>query len=134
MTDIIPTKQVKDLAEAIAHAEGFGADPNNVPTRAHNPGDLKIPGWTGKTTGVEGISVFETDEEGWQALYSQLTRIANNLSHVYNLKMTLAQFATKWTDTQQSNWLLNILFKLVESGYTVDKNTMLGDYFEGNLK
>jgi hypothetical protein len=122
---------ITDLAIAISHAEGFGV-PGAVPTRAHNPGDLKIPGWTGLKTGNEGITVFGSDDEGWQALYTQLLRIKNNQSHVYTLKLSFSQFAFHWTDTQEGDWLDNVLYKLRVIGYEdVDKDTTLGEYFEG---
>jgi hypothetical protein len=119
---------VIDLGAAIAHAEGFGIA-GAVPTRAHNPGDLKIPGWTGLTTGDEDISVFNSDTEGWNHLYDQLLRIQVGNSHVYNLNMTLQQFAAKWTDTQAVDWLDNVLYKLQVLGHYVSKTTILGDYF-----
>lgn len=124
-----PPQTVIDLAQAIAHAEGFGVL-GTVPTRAHNPGDLKIPNWQGAVTGAEGISVFLTDEEGWAALYAQLMRISNSLSHIYNLNMTFLQFSQHWTDTQDEAWLDNVLYKLQVFGRSVDKFTTLGEYFD----
>lgn len=119
---------VIDLAKAIAHAEGFGIS-GTVPTRAHNPGDLKIPNWNGAVTGSEGISVFLTDEQGWTALYDQLLRIQIGHSHVYNLKMSFTEFSRHWTDTQESNWLINVIYSLQTLGYSLDENTTLSDYF-----
>ncbi len=119
---------VIDLAKAIAHAEGFGT-PNSVPTRAHNPGDLKIPNWTGATTGIEGITVFQDDEIGWNALYKQLLMIKNNKSHFYNLSETFSQFAMHWTDTQSGYWLENMLAKLQELGHKITKDSTLEEFF-----
>jgi hypothetical protein len=115
---------VKALADAISKAEGFGI-PGAVPTRAHNPGDLKIPGWTGPKTGTEGISVFSTDEEGWTHLYQQLIRIVNGASHVYTLDMTLQQFGDRWTDTQQGPWITNVIAELQVQGFAVDESSTL---------
>jgi len=120
------SQYIIDLAQAIAHAEGFGVL-GAVPTRAHNPGDLKLSGYP--TTGAEGIAVFKDDETGWDHLFNQLRRININNSHVYNLKMTFTEFAVKWTDTQQSAWLDNVLSKLQNLGYNVNKDTTLGDFF-----
>lgn len=119
---------VIDLGKAIAHAEGFGVS-GAVPTRAHNPGDLKIPNWNGATTGTEGISVFLTDEQGWAALYDQLLRIQIGNSHIYSLSMTFQQFANHWTDTENQNWIENVTYLLQTLGHNVDENTVLGDYF-----
>jgi hypothetical protein len=119
---------VIDLGKAIAHAEGFGV-PGTVPTRAHNPGDLKIPNWNGAVTGTEGISVFLNDEDGWNHLYDQLLRIQIGNSHVYTLSMTFGEFARHWTDTQETNWIDNVLYLLQSLGHSVDEQTKIGDYF-----
>lgn len=118
-----------DLAKAIAHAEGFGVQ-DAVPTRAHNPGDIKIIGWTGEKLGLEGITVFPTDEDGWEALYKQLERIRLEHSHIYSLNMTFTEFAYHWTDTQMSSWLMNVLGKLQSIGYNVNNFTTLDSFFQ----
>lgn len=120
------SKEIVDLAKAIAFAEGFGVT-GAVPTRAHNPGDLKLSGYP--TTGDEGIAVFPDDETGWSHLYNQLNRIKSNNSHVYSPNMTFTQFARIWTDTAQSAWLDNVLKHLVFLGYNVDGTTFLKDFF-----
>lgn len=122
-----PDKTIKDLATAIAHAEGFGIE-NAIPTLAHNPGDLKLPGFP--TIGEEGISNFPDDDAGWARLYYQLYLIKDNLSHEYSPIMTFYDFAKKWTTTQQSEWLENILSKLNELGYKVTETTKLFTFFE----
>lgn len=119
-------KHIYNLASAIAFAEGFGL-PNTVPTRAHNPGDLKLEGYP--TTGEEGISVFPDDDVGWQHLYNQLSLIKTNASHVYSTNMTFYDFARKYTDTQQSEWLENVLSKLTTLGYKIDETTKLSSFF-----
>jgi len=120
------SEQIEDLGKAIAFAEGFGIL-GAVPTRAHNPGDLKLHGYP--TTGEENISVFDSDNEGWHHLYDQLIRIKFSRSHVYNLSMTFTEFASHWTDTSQSSWLNNVIFKLTELDYVVNENTTLGEFF-----
>lgn len=108
--------RIQKLAQAIAKAEGFGV-PGTVPTLAHNPGDLVIPGWEGPLLG-EGISVFETDDEGWFKLYHQLALIVLGNSHIYNLDMNIEQMASKWTATQQEAWAQNVSRELGVSVYT----------------
>ena len=120
-----------DLAKAIAVAEGFGVS-GAVPTRAHNPGDLKIPNWSGATTGQEGITVFPDDETGWNALYAQLQRIQIGHSHIYKLDMTFWQFAFHWTDTEEKSWISNVVYELQNLGYSVDENTKLGEFFQNS--
>ncbi len=124
------SKQIKDLATAISKAEGFGIL-GAVPTRAHNPGDLKLSGYP--VTGAEGIAIFPNDETGWEHLYSQLNRMATNASHVYRLTMTFKEFASKWTDTQQSNWLDNILGYLQNLDYNIDETTTLDEFFNERI-
>ena len=110
------TPQIIALAKAIATAEGFGL-PGAIPTLAHNPGDLVIPGWTGAKLGTERISVFSNDAEGWDRLYKQLLLIVSNKSHIYSLSDTLASMAAKWTNTAPSAWAMNVASSL---GVTAD--------------
>lgn len=120
-------KEIVDLGYAISVAEGFGADSNNVPTRAHNPGDLKLTGFP--VTGTEGISIFPDDETGWDHLYKQLERIKDGNSHIYSPEMTFLQFARLWTDTSQSAWLNNVLDQLRKLNYVVYPTTTLREFF-----
>lgn len=101
---------VFNFAHAIAKAEGFGI-PNAIPTRAHNPGDLVIPGWTGAKLG-ENISVFDSDLEGWNRLYHQLQLIIDGASRVYTLNDTIASMASKWTKTNQAAWAATVASEL----------------------
>jgi hypothetical protein len=85
---------IKAFAAAIARAEGFTIS-NSIPARAHNPGNLAIPGWTGETIGAEGISVFGSDAEGWERLYRQLQLIVDGRS-LYSLDWSIAQMGDRW--------------------------------------
>lgn len=97
---------IKRFAQAIARAEGFYVA-GSIPQKAHNPGDIKMINWTGPTLG-EGISVFQSDDAGWSALYRQLWIIVTGQSSNYYLDMTIDQMAAKWTATQQSSWAKNV--------------------------
>lgn len=123
---VVTTGGIQALAIAIAHAEGYYV-PGSAPNRANNPGDLKIPGWTGTTTGAEGVSVFNTPAEGWQRLYKQLDLVRTGASHVYTPGMSLGEFAAKYTDTQASAWLSNVLSWLNTHSYDADENTSLAE-------
>lgn len=120
-----PTQGVIAMAQAIAEAEGFFV-PGNIPARAHNPGDL-TEGDFGDTgvylTSSSGakIIVYASDQDGWNALYEKLQNIANGTSSVYSPDMTIAQFANKWTSTQQSSWADN-----VASSIGADINSVIG--------
>lgn len=114
------------LAEAIAHAEGFGV-PGAIPTRAHNPGDLVIPAWPGPSLGAEGISVFDSDGEGWLRLYRQLELIRAGRSRVYTLGMSIRDMAAKWTRTQPDDWARNVAAALAANGIAgASPTTLLG--------
>src|ERR1019366_8113704 len=96
-----------DLAEAIAHAEGFGVE-GAIPTLAHNPGDLVMPWLSGPKMGAEGVHVFEDDASGWAALEHQLELIRTRKSAVYVPSMTILDMASKWTNTQVNEWAVNV--------------------------
>lgn len=103
---------METFAEAIAFAEGYSDQfgrslPANIPARAHNPGDLKIPGWKGSTLGT-GISVFSSDAEGFARLYFQLNLILSGQSRVYKPTDTISQMAAKWTATDKGAWAANV--------------------------
>lgn len=121
---------VRHLADAIAYAEGFGR-PGAIPTRANNPGDLVIPGWTGESLGAQQISVFPTIEEGWRRLYRQLDLILNGQSHVYTrgADETIHSIATRWTLTESHIWASNVVFQLQSrwSYHDVTVDTRIGD-------
>lgn len=103
----VASPSIVRFAQAIARAEGFGL-PGVIPTLAHNPGDLKIPGWSGPTMG-QGISVFANDADGWDRLYRQLMLIVSGKSHIYSLSDTISTMAAKWTSpTEAAAWGSNV--------------------------
>jgi hypothetical protein len=97
-----PPIWVTAMAKAIAVAEGFGVH-GAKPTRQNNPGDLTVEGtiWT-----------FQSETEGWNALYRQLELMFDNRSHVYNSEMTLREVADKWTETEKEAWANNVANQL----------------------
>lgn len=100
------------FSRAIAFAEGFGHT-GNIPTRYHNPGDLKPPDGTGAYfTGQTGVgdgghAIFANDAAGWNALYRQVRFMANNLSAIYNTRMTITKVAAKYAEDSK-NWAKNV--------------------------
>lgn len=97
---------IKQFGHAIARQEGFYVT-GSVPQRANNPGDLVMPNWTGPTLGA-GISVFDSPDAGWNALYRQLWLILTGASNRYNLDMTIADMGAVWTTTQKTAWSTNV--------------------------
>ncbi|MHB8613957.1 MAG: hypothetical protein ACYDAL_16270 [Candidatus Dormibacteraceae bacterium] len=99
------------LAQAIATAEGWtNPNPNVVPRRAHNPGDL-TRSFGEPTAGVansEGVLKFLDDNAGWSALKGQVTAMLTGASHVYSPTMTLREVAAKYTGNDNSDsWAAN---------------------------
>lgn len=97
-------QKLNSFATAVAHAEGFGVR-HTIPTRYHNPGDLKsariyrpLPGQ--KQLGKGDHIVFESDAAGWEALRDYLSKMVDGRSKRYNPEMTLAQvsriYAGNW--------------------------------------
>lgn len=131
-----PTQdKVKAFAEAIAYAEGFGK-PGAIPTRSHNPGDLRPPNgvvnfWTGQVGIDAGHAVFVDDNAGWLALYRQVTLMAENKSNFYDLTMSIAQVGKIYaeSDTNASGvgpWAKNVCSKL-----GISPSILLGEFFYG---
>lgn len=101
---IVYPAEIKAMGQAIARAEGFYVA-GSIPQQAHNPGDLKIPG---SPNTINGITVFDSDDAGWTALYRQLMLIVTGQSNIYNLDMSIADMARYWTATQSSAWAANV--------------------------
>lgn len=65
------------LAVLIGKMEGFGI-PNSVPTRDHNPGDLRhSPHSQHAPDSPNGIGMIDTDADGWADLERQLRLYAD---------------------------------------------------------
>lgn len=101
-----PSPKIRTAAQAIARAEGFYVA-GSIPARAHNPGNLKLGG---ATLGTTGITVFDSDGQGWAALYRQLQLIVDGRSRVYSLGMSIRAMGAKWTATahEQLAWASNV--------------------------
>lgn len=101
---------VLKVAKAFSVAEGFG-DPDAVPTRANNPGDVTGADANGfQTNGVvnkEGVVRFVNLVDGWEALYVKVNRMLSGKSYVYPLTMTLEQVGMKYSGGDV-NWAQNV--------------------------
>lgn len=120
---------ISALARAIAYAEGFGTV-GAIPTVANNPGDLKIPNWTGESTS-NGISIFSSISEGWSRLYHQLNIIESGDSQIYNDGMMISEMAQKWTATNPQDWANNVSSSLTSQGYPATPNSLLYEIIGG---
>jgi hypothetical protein len=122
---------VKRFAEAVARAEGFFV-PDSVPARIHNPCDLSDEGDVGcgvfQTSGPNGaaLTIYATDEDGWNAAYRKFRRMLDGASHVYTLDMTLLEVALKYAGS--AAWGQN-----VANALGVDTQTTLAELAAANL-
>jgi len=102
---MVSDELVIKVARAFAKAEGFfdPNHPNDVPRRAHNPGDLTDDGDVGlgtiQTAGPFGakITIYATDSDGWNALYRKVRRMLSGSSHSYPIALTIAEVAIKYS-------------------------------------
>jgi hypothetical protein len=119
--------KVNDLAAAISHAEGFGKR-RTIPSRYHNPGDLKA--LSRSTTlagqvrvGKAGHIVFKDDEAGKAALRDYIVKMMDGRSAHYHPDMTFNQVARRYAQ----NWRPWV--KVVSRELGVPPNTTLRAYF-----
>jgi hypothetical protein len=94
------SRKIRRIAEAIAKAEGYGR-PGAIPTVRNNPGNIKGP------DGV--IRTYRTPEEGWAALYRQVTMMFTGESRFYRPDMTIAEIARIYTgEARYMDWAWNV--------------------------
>ena len=121
----VDKQKLNSFATAVAHAEGFGVR-HAIPTRYHNPGDLKsaaiyhpLPGQ--KRLGKADHVIFENDAAGWAALRDYLSKMVDGRSKRFNPDMTLAQVARVYAGNWRP-WL-----KTVARELNVEPSTKLAD-------
>lgn len=93
---------LEKFAEAIRQHEGFYKGSRSW--RNNNPGNLKFasqPGAVGQDAG--GFAVFNTYEDGWNALIELISRAATGNSSVYYPEMTILQFFQKYAPSADNN-------------------------------
>lgn len=127
--DTVASPKIEELAAAIASAEGFGI-PDAIPTRANNPGDIKLPGDAGHGN-IDGKTIFASVSAGWSALYHMIGGWISGSSSVYSLADTFREIGRKYVvgplavANQQSNdWASN-----VANALGVDVDSTLGDWY-----
>jgi hypothetical protein len=121
------TDKINDLATAISHAEGFGRR-QTIPSRYHNPGDLKAFSSSTQLAGQVRIGkaghiVFKDDEAGKAALREYIVRMVDGRSSHYHPNMTFNQVAHVYAE----NWRPWVQAVSRELG--VPPNTTLRAYF-----
>lgn len=113
------------FCQAVAFAEGYGADSSNAPTTHHNPGDLGPgdTGYPGESHGGSIVSLMPDDATGWSALYQKWARIFAGNSSAYPNTLTILQAAQKYAG-DWANWAKN-----VSSDLGASQNTRLIDWY-----
>ena len=113
------------FCQAVAYAEGYGANSSNAPTSHHNPGDLGPgdTGYPGESHGGSVVSFMPDDATGWSALYQKWARIFAGKSSTYPNTLTIVQAAQKYAG-DWANWARN-----VSSDLGVSQNTRLIDWY-----
>ncbi len=96
--------KIRSFAQAIAHAEGWSV-PNSIPRRANNPGNLKMGA---PTLAGSGITVYESADQGWNALYRQLGLIVGGGSAHYDLGMSIEQMGATYEADPGNAWARNV--------------------------
>lgn len=123
----IDKQKLDTFATAVAHAEGFGVH-RAVPTRYHNPGDIRSTRNGHHYAGQIGLNrsgyvIFKNDAYGWAALKDQLVRMASGQSAHYGTDMTI----TKVAKVYATGW--RVWSKNVSKELGVEPNTTLRAYF-----
>jgi hypothetical protein len=119
-------ERVDSLASAIAHAEGFGVK-GAVPTRYHNPGDIRTSRASAHYPGQIGVNkhgyvIFKNDAAGFAALKTNLRLIAVGESKHYDADMSISKLAKVYA----TGWRL--WAKNVSQNIGVTPNTTLRAY------
>jgi hypothetical protein len=122
-------QKIDSFAAAVAHAEGFNARHRNIPSRYHNPGDIKsrpnytkLPGQ--KSIGKGGHIVFKNDAAGWSALRDQIAKMLDGRSKHFTPSMTVAQIGKHYA----ANWRPWV--KIVTRELGVSPDITLAAYFD----
>jgi hypothetical protein len=101
------------LAEAISHEEGFGI-PGTLPTRNHNPGDLRHSPHSQHTVDApNAIGNIDNDADGWADLERQLRIFAER-------KLTLRQCVAIYAPPNENNSAQYLAFVCGYLGLTPD--------------
>jgi hypothetical protein len=110
---MISDQLVKKFALSIAFAEGFfSKEPDPLPRRCNNPGDLTDEGDVGLGTalstgiGATHITIYANVSDGWNALYRKVRRALSGSSETYHLEDSIAEFGYKYSG-KSAVWAVN---------------------------
>lgn len=90
---------IQKWASAIQQMEWGGKTPTN-----NNPGNLKGSGWQGQVgSSSNGIAIFSSFADGWNALIKMLTNDASGYSSIYSPSDTLYTYYAKYAPASDNN-------------------------------
>lgn len=101
------TSRVNRIAQAIAIAEGFNVSGSRA-ARNNNPGNLTYA-FGFPVSGYDGMfPIFQTLDDGWAALHTQIQMMLDGTSALYRPDMTILEVARIYTTTEQEFWAANV--------------------------
>jgi hypothetical protein len=134
-------QSVVDFANAIASAEN--ANPSYF-----NPGDLKVTSGANKLnlsslltagatgTAPNGVTQYDSIDDGWNALYNQVQFIVNGQSSLASVSNSISDLAYNYTTTDQDDWANTVAGYMANAGYVdasgnpVNPDTPLGEFLQ----
>jgi len=96
---------VTQFSNAIANAEGFNVSGSKA-QKNNNPGNITVPGGG-------SFVVYDTIQDGWNALNNLVYSMFYGGSQYYNASMTISQIGYQYADgahapVAASNWVSNV--------------------------
>jgi hypothetical protein len=108
------------IAELIAQEEGYGI-PGALPTRDHNPGDLRhSPHSFHSPTNPNAIGQIDDPQDGWDDLVGQLNDYVRD-----NPQITVSEAIYKWAPPTENDSAAYVSY--VVSGLSCTEDTLLAD-------
>jgi hypothetical protein len=130
VVNVTPTPAMQQMAAAIQQMEGYS--PGSVSYTNNNPGNLVYAGQPGATAGPNGFAVFDSYQDGLQALYNQLGAYsAGTCSACGGQPLTVAQMTAIYAPAGQGSNDPAAYASFLSSSLGVDPNASLSDIFSG---
>ena len=130
VTNVIPTPAMQTAASAIQTQEGFY--PGSIAYTDNNPGNLMYAGQPGATAGPGGFAVFDSYQDGLQALYNQLNLYATGACAACGGEpLTIAQMTAIYAPASQAGNNPTVYADNIASALGVDPDTSLADALGG---
>jgi hypothetical protein len=130
MASVSVTPQLETLAQAIQTQEGYF--PGSVSYTDNNPGNLIYAGQPGATAGPNGFAVFDSYQDGLNALYNQLgLYAAGTCGACGGQPLTISQMTAIYAPAGQGSNDPNAYADNLASALGVTPDTLLSDAIAG---